>query len=89
MWQHISYPAQAFDEGSIDDGLGFDGSSIRGFSVINESDMLLMPDPTTAFIDPFIEAQDAGDDLRRQGPGDQGVLCARSARHRQEGRGST
>ncbi|MFO1073490.1 MAG: type I glutamate--ammonia ligase [Geminicoccaceae bacterium] len=54
MWQHISYPAAAFDQGQIDDGLGFDGSSIRGFKVINESDMLLVPDPTTAFIDPFM-----------------------------------
>jgi len=50
MWQHVSYPAQAFDEGSITDGMGFDGSSIRGFAVINESDMLLMPDPTTPFL---------------------------------------
>jgi len=54
MWQHISYPAQTFDQGQIEEGLGFDGSSIRGFKVINESDMLLMPDPTTAFIDPFM-----------------------------------
>ena len=54
MWQHISYPTQTFDQGQIDEGLGFDGSSLRGFKVINESDMLLMPDPTTAFIDPFM-----------------------------------
>jgi len=54
MWQHISYPAAAYDQDLIDEGHGFDGSSIRGFKVINESDMLLMPDPTTAFIDPFM-----------------------------------
>ena len=54
MWQHTSYPAQVFEEDALDDGLGFDGSSIRGFKVINESDMLMMPDPTTAFIDPFM-----------------------------------
>ena len=54
MWQHISYPAQVFDQDVIDEGLGFDGSSIRGFKVINEFDMLLLPDPTTAFIDPFM-----------------------------------
>ena len=54
MWQHTSYPTQVFEQDAIDDGLGFDGSSIRGFKVINESDMLLQPDPTTAFIDPFM-----------------------------------
>ncbi len=55
LWQHTSYPVQCFEQDAIDEGLGFDGSSIRGFKVINESDMLLMPDPTTAFIDPFFE----------------------------------
>ena len=54
MWQHTSYPTQVFEQDAIDEGLGFDGSSIRGFKVINESDMLLQPDPTTAFIDPFM-----------------------------------
>jgi glutamine synthetase len=53
MWQHTSYPAAAFDGDAIDEGLGFDGSSIRGFQEIHASDMLLMPDETTAFIDPF------------------------------------
>ncbi len=53
MWQHTSYPAVAFDGDAIDEGLGFDGSSIRGFQEIQASDMLLMPDETTAFIDPF------------------------------------
>ena len=51
-WQHISRPISAFDEDAFIDGLGFDGSSIRGFQKINESDMLLMPDPETAFVDP-------------------------------------
>jgi glutamine synthetase len=55
MWQHVSYPAQCFGEDALTEGMGFDGSSIRGFKVIHESDMLLMPDPTTAFIDPFFE----------------------------------
>ena len=54
MWQHTSYPTQVFEQDAIDDGLGFDGSSIRGFKAINESDMLLQPDPATAFIDPFM-----------------------------------
>lgn len=54
-WQHFSVPMAEFDEGTFVDGLGFDGSSIRGFKAINESDMLLMPDPDTAIIDPFCD----------------------------------
>jgi glutamine synthetase len=53
IWQHFSMPADEFDEGSFEDGLGFDGSSIRGFQAIQESDMLLFPDPSSAFLDPF------------------------------------
>ncbi len=54
-WQHFSIPASALDEGVFHDGLGFDGSSIRGFQAINESDMLLLPDPASAFVDPVLE----------------------------------
>jgi glutamine synthetase len=53
MWHHTSFPSPAFDVDSIVEGMGFDGSSIRGFQQIQESDMLLMPDPDTAFLDPF------------------------------------
>ncbi len=53
MWQHTSYPASHIKADDIDEGLGFDGSSIRGFQKIEASDMLLLPDETTAFIDPF------------------------------------
>ncbi len=53
-WQHFSIPASTLDEDMITDGLGFDGSSIRGFQAINESDMLLMPDVSTAFVDPVL-----------------------------------
>ena len=53
--QHFSIPATALDEEKFIDGLAFDGSSIRGFKAINESDMLLIPDPNTAFIDPFFD----------------------------------
>src|SRR6476620_5098586 len=53
-WQHFSIPAATLDEDMIREGLGFDGSSIRGFQTINESDMLLMPDPSTAFVDPVL-----------------------------------
>ena len=52
LWQHFSIPAGELEEDMFTDGLGFDGSSIRGFQKIHESDMLLMPDPTTAIIDP-------------------------------------
>lgn len=54
-WQHFTVPVEEFDEGTFAEGLGFDGSSIRGFKEINESDMLLLPDPETAILDPFTE----------------------------------
>jgi glutamine synthetase len=53
-WQHFSIPAETLDEDMIREGLGFDGSSIRGFQAINESDMLLMPDLGSAFVDPVL-----------------------------------
>jgi glutamine synthetase len=53
LWQHCSYPVTEFDEETFEHGLGFDGSSIRGWQSINESDMLLKPVPETAFLDPF------------------------------------
>ncbi len=53
--QHFTCPATELEESTFEDGLGFDGSSIRGWQAINESDMLLMPDPATAMIDPFCE----------------------------------
>jgi glutamine synthetase len=53
LWQHVSYPIAELEESSFKDGFGFDGSSIRGWQSIHESDMLLMPDPNTAFMDPF------------------------------------
>src|ERR687883_781431 len=52
-WQHFSIPLSQLDQDLFHAGIGFDGSSIRGFQEIHESDMLLMPDPTTAFIDPY------------------------------------
>ncbi|HUF93082.1 MAG TPA: glutamine synthetase beta-grasp domain-containing protein, partial [Candidatus Limnocylindria bacterium] len=53
LWQHFSIPLSELNEGIFEDGLGFDGSSIRGFQSIDESDMLLIPDPATAQMDPF------------------------------------
>jgi glutamine synthetase len=54
-WQHVTLPIGTFDESAFDEGLGFDGSSIRGWQGISESDMLLIPDPSSAILDPFTE----------------------------------
>ena len=53
LWQHFTLSTREFSADAFEEGLGFDGSSIRGFQEIQESDMLLMPDPDTAFLDPF------------------------------------
>ncbi len=53
LWQHFTIPVGKLDEDVFEDGLGFDGSSIRGWQRINESDMLVVPQPETAVIDPF------------------------------------
>ena len=55
LMQHFSVPAAELNEGLFEDGIGFDGSSIRGFQEIQESDMLLIPDPSTALLDPVYE----------------------------------
>src|SRR5687767_7150303 len=55
LWQHFAVPADAISEDTFTDGLGFDGSSIRGWQAINESDMLVMPQAETAIIDPFMK----------------------------------
>ncbi|RUM29819.1 MAG: type I glutamate--ammonia ligase [Aquifex sp.] len=55
QWQHLTIPAYEISKETFENGRGFDGSSIRGWQSINESDMLAKPDPNTAFIDPFIE----------------------------------
>ncbi|MBW1978637.1 MAG: type I glutamate--ammonia ligase [Deltaproteobacteria bacterium] len=57
LWQHFSVPARVIDEDSFEGGIGFDGSSIRGWQAINESDMLVKPVPETGFIDPFFQAK--------------------------------
>src|SRR5205814_1671653 len=72
LQHHISYPIGELSEGSFTDGFGIDGSSIRGWAAINESDMLLIPDAGTAFMDPFMETPtlvmigDVRDPLTRQ-----------------------
>ncbi len=53
IWQHTSFPTTQLEESSFEEGFGFDGSSIRGWQPIHASDMLLIPDPATAVMDPF------------------------------------
>jgi len=55
LWQHVTLPVSQFDEDIFEEGMGFDGSSIRGWQNINESDMVMIPDPATAVLDPFTE----------------------------------
>jgi glutamine synthetase len=54
-WQHCTYPIDTWDEDTFKEGVGFDGSSIRGWQAINVSDMLALPDPSTTVIDPFFK----------------------------------
>ncbi len=54
-WHHLTYPIQQLNEDSFEDGFGFDASSLRGWAAINESDMLLVPDPERYWLDPFTE----------------------------------
>jgi glutamine synthetase len=55
LWQHFTIPITKLDEDVFEEGLGFDGSSIRGWQAINESDMLVVPQADTAFLDPFTQ----------------------------------
>ncbi|MGC8474173.1 MAG: glutamine synthetase beta-grasp domain-containing protein, partial [Candidatus Dormibacteria bacterium] len=55
QWQHFSIPVSELSESLFQEGVGFDGSSIKGFQQIYESDMLLFPDPRTAIVDPVLE----------------------------------
>ena len=54
IWQHFTTPISELEESVFDEGLGFDGSSIRGWQPIHASDMLVVPDPSTAVMDPFM-----------------------------------
>ncbi len=84
-WQHITYPIDRLEEG-LEDGYGFDGSSIRGWAVINNSDMLMMPDPSSAKMDPFMKVPtlslicDIADPITRESYG----RCPRSLVKRAE-----
>jgi glutamine synthetase len=80
-WQHTAQHVSTVDADVFTDGFMFDGSSIAGWKAINESDMILMPDPATAVMDPF--AAKPGADLRHHGAVDRAVLRPRPPRHRQ------
>src|SRR3954464_11569680 len=54
-WHHLTFPIDMLSEDSFEDGFGFDASSLRGWAAIHESDMLLIPDATRFWIDPFTE----------------------------------
>src|SRR3989338_5406016 len=56
-WQHFSIPSDQLHDGDFHEGIGFDGSSIKGFKPIEESDLILIPDVSSAFIDPFFETK--------------------------------
>ncbi len=56
LWQHFSVPVSVLSESTFEDGFGFDGSSLRGWKSISESDMIVIPEPATAMIDPFMKA---------------------------------
>jgi glutamine synthetase len=55
LWHHVSFPIEQFSENSFEDGFGMDGSSIRGWAAIHESDMLLIPDASFYIMDPFTQ----------------------------------
>ena len=55
MWQHVTVPISELSESSFEEGLGFDGSSIRGWQPINASDMIMVPDPGSTMMDPFTQ----------------------------------
>ena len=85
LWQHFTIPVGKLVEDVFEDGLGFDGSSIRGWQAINESDMLLIPDQEKAFVDPFCDVKtivivcDAIDPITRQPYGRDSRWVARKA----------
>ena len=85
-WQHLSLPVRELTEELFEEGHGFDGSSIRGFKLIHESDMLLMPDAATAFIDPVLEVPTLVHHLRCVRSDDPPALQPRSAPRGAEGR---
>ena len=83
--QHFSIPASAFDESVFEDGLAFDGSSVRGFQSIHESDMMLLPDPDDRAHRPVPRSQDAEPQLLRARPVHPRGVLARPAQRGPQG----
>ena len=86
-WQHVTFDQTLIDEEAFAEGLMFDGSSIAGWRAINESDMTLMPDPTSACMDPFFAASTMVINCDILDPASGQPYNRDPARHRQEGRG--
>ncbi|MFB3920810.1 MAG: type I glutamate--ammonia ligase [Terriglobia bacterium] len=80
LWQHFSISAKEFEVDAFTEGVGFDGSSIRGFQMINESDMLLIPDPNATFVEPFTTVPTLSIICDVQDPV-HGVMYTRDPRH--------
>ena len=78
LMQHFSIPAHELTADVFEEGLGFDGSSIRGWKGIQESDMLLIPDPNTAVVDPFTESTDVDINCYITRSADQGEIVTRA-----------
>ena len=53
LWKHVTIPAEVLDDHAFEEGIGFDGSGLRGWQKINEADMIIVPQPDTLFLDPF------------------------------------
>ena len=88
VMQHFNVPAESLDRRrSSTDGQMFDGSSIRGFQAIHESDMKLIPDPTTRLRRPVPGREDAGHELLDPRPVHRRAVQPRPAQHRRQGRG--
>src|SRR5215208_2882802 len=73
QWHHLTIPIEEFGQDAFDNGVGFDASSLRGWAAINESDMLLVPDASRYWVDPFLQRKtlciiaDVVDPVSREG----------------------
>src|ERR1051325_4983672 len=87
VWQHTTIPIQRLDEGLFEDGLAFDGSSVRGWQPINAPDLTMGPGPETAKMAPFLRPPADLAHLLRLRSDHEAAVLARPAPHRAQGRG--